>query len=285
MNTNPYPQVEGLAGILCCLTREFDTLVFWKHIERGLDGSGDIDSIAPPEIAHDICGRFAELAAKTWPDVLLVFRCKHTANVHPIFVVRRETFPTLLQFDVSYRPSRMGVPWLEPNRLAEFSILNKNGIRILRPGPLAVVLAFLYGMQRKGNHKIKRHDLQDIAHGLQNDSVTAERFVEKTLPNRIQLEFRRLIREAPQLPNVFGNVDADWSVSAWKACLTAAVQHHTASFCLELPSLLAQRLSGYCEVRQIVHHHNRVVPSGDLETFMQHMILSESVLFQSNQQT
>lgn len=271
---------EGLASILKNLTSEFDTLVFWKHLDRGLAGSGDIDSIAPPEVALQVCERFSQLAAETWPDVELIFRCRHAPGVYPVFIVRKNDFPSLVQFDVSFRPSRMGLPWLNPNSLAEFSMLSDHGIRVLYPGALAIVLAFLYGIQRSGRTKMKTHDLSDIRHGLRHDPETAARFVDRVLPAALRSNFHRLIAEPPQTLDGSQDNFGAWSQSTWKVCLITAARYQAAKFGSRLPAILIERYLGNCDVRKIVHQHERSVPGLDQESFLAQMVRSENVLYQ-----
>lgn len=271
-------QEKGLTTILKDLTSEFETLVFWKHLDRGLTGSGDIDSIAPEEVAVQVCERFAELAVQTWPDVELIFRCRHAPGVHPVFIVRQSAYPTLTQFDVSFKPTRMGLPWLNPNSLTEFSTLNDRGIRVLYPGALAIVLAFLYGIHQSGRINIKAHDLSDITRGLQHDSTTATRFVDRALPVALRPSFHALVAGISEPLGVSKEYFGAWSQSAWKACLSSAVKYHAAAFGGSLPRILIERYFGNCDVRKIVHQHDRVVPDLNERSFIERTIHSEHVL-------
>lgn len=284
MQPDPNAQEEDLTNILKDLTSEFDTLVFWKHLDRGLAGSGDIDSIAPEEVAVQVCERFSKLAAETWSDVELIFRCRHAPGVHPVFIVRQNDFPSLIQFDVSFRPSRMGLPWLNPNSLAEFSMLNDRGIRVLYPGALAIVLAFLYGIQRSGRTKMKAHDLSDMTHGLRHDPETATRFVDRVLPATLRPNFHRLVAEAPKTLDVSNDDFGAWSQSAWNACLNTAAGYHAATFGGKLPAILIERYLGNCDVRKIVHQHDRIVPDLNERKFIEQMVHSEDVLFKREPQ-
>lgn len=280
MHPEPHAQDEGLSSILTNLTSEFDTLVFWKHLDRGLAGSGDIDSIAPADVAPQVCERFSELATETWPDVELVFRCRHAPGVHPVFIVRQKDFPSLIQFDVSFRPSRMGLPWLNPNSLAEFSMLNDRGIRVLYPGALAIVLAFLYGIQRSGQTNMKAHDLRDMTHGLWHDAETAERFVDRVLPATLRPNFFRLVTEVSQALSSSKDDFGAWSHSTWNACLSTAARYHAARIGTKLPAILVDKCLGNCNVREIVHKHDRIVSDLDLKSFITQMVRSEDVLYQ-----
>jgi hypothetical protein len=266
-------------NVLRALSAEFPSLIFWKHLERGLAGLGDIDSIAPPGQALVICERFAVLASQAWEDVELVFACRHADNVHPVFVVQRDVFPKLYQFDVSYRPVRMGMPWCLPDALVDFSHLNNDGIRVLRPGALAIVLLMLYGIHLRRRPQFKPHDFVDITYGLQQDMRTARSFVNIVLPSGLRSSMQFWLTNGFQSSKENGLfVLADLRSSYW-ACARAASFFHLRSGLRSVIAARRRRLKNLCEVEKIVHHHDRIVPAGDITDFIVRMKAEERILF------
>ncbi|EKD98697.1 MAG: hypothetical protein ACD_23C00305G0001 [uncultured bacterium] len=267
---------DRTAWMLLCrqLTLEFPDLIFWKHLARGLNGSGDIDAVAPAAEALHVVRRMPELVKENFPDAVLVFACRHAANVHPIFVVSKRIFPRLAQFDVSFNPIRFGMPWCNPADLVRFSVLDEHGIRVLRQGALAVVLLMLYGINRDGRSSLKAHDWSDIALGWANDPEVAKQFVQAVLPIAIQKPMRDVLES-------LGREDNGSKVRAlWWACARTAMFHHLCHGWKPLTAILRRRLANLCAVQTAVHHHDRVIQCEHIVSFIQKIQDSENVLFE-----
>jgi len=271
---------SSLPALLARLSAEYPQLVFWKHLERGLDGSGDIDSLAPAVVAEYVCARFAQEAMRIWADVELVFACRHAAHVHPVFVVRGGMFPLLAQFDVSYSPVRMGLPWCDPSRVAAHAHLDACGIRVLNPGAQAVVLLMLYGLHRLGRPRFKPYDRVDIQNGLRADRSGAHAFVDDVLPTLLRKAMHRWIEAGLPNPDASDVCVTRHAALAWWACMGGTVWHFFRFPAWAVKYIWRRSNDELCEVRRVVHHHGRKVPDGAMGEFVDRMAFHERVLYQ-----
>ena len=262
--------------VLCQrLTLEFPSLVFWKHLDRGLSGSGDIDAIAPPAVAELVLTHFSNHVENLFDDIGAIFSCCHADNIYPIFLLTTSAFPKLLQFDVSYQPVRFGLPWCDPAQLSKFSVINQEGIRVLQPGPLAVVLLMLYGFNRSGALRMKPHDWTDVKKGWVEDSGTALHFVVTVLPIVLHEPIINMLES-------LGSTGSQWNRGlakhVWKVCLQSALRYSLSREWRHVWSLLQRRSTGLCDVQIVVHRHDRVVQTSDMAFFMRTVRATEHVL-------
>ncbi len=273
---------SSLTALLARLSTEHPQLVFWKHLDRGLAGMGDIDALAPPDVAERVCESYAEGVRQIWKDVEIVFACRHALGVHPVFVVRGGQFPSLEQFDVSHAPVRMGVRWCDPSRVPTHTHLNACGIRVLRPGAQAVVLLILYGLHRIGRPRFKPYDRIDIQNGLGADRSGAHAFAEDVLPIQLRKAMHRWIEAGLPNPDSCGAC-VTWNAAlAWWACMGGTVGQILSSPVWAIRYIWERNNDELCEVRRVVHHHNRKVPDGVMNEFVERMVSNERVLFQRN---
>lgn len=244
------------------LTNKFPELIFWKHFDRGINGLGDIDTIAPQHLLNNISSEFIKLTLANIPDAIAIVECRYSVNVRPHFVLSTKDFPTLFQFDISYNPMRFGVFWCDPAKLTPFSMINDLGVRILRPGALAIVLFLLNGLSRHGTNTLKPYDYKDIIDGLRNDKTTAISFVEWVIPVQFQNLLIDLIYELNK---------KDWSVYYtkrlwWAFVRKSAINHLISDQVSWMKSINRLRIA-----QSRKHHHPRVVSVENIDLYLKAM--------------
>lgn len=260
------------------LTCKFPELIFWKHFDRGINGLGDIDTIAPPNLIPNISAEFVKLAMDNIPDAIAIVECRYAVNVRPHFVVSTKDFPALFQFDISYNPMRFGVSWCDPVKLTPFSMISDSGVRILRPGALSIVLFLLNGLSRHGTNTLKSYDHKDIIDGLRNDKTTAISFVESVIP----AQFHNLLIELIDELNI-----KDWSVYYtkrlwWAFVRKSAIMHLISGQVSWMKSINRLRIA-----QSRKHHHPRVVSVENIDLYLKamhhekHVITTKPNVFES----
>lgn len=161
--------------ILLCklLTERYAEVIFWKHLDRGLNNLGDIDAVCPEEIALLLRKEFADVLKSCFPDVVAAVRCTHNVNLDAYFFASCAGYPRLEEIDFTYQPLRFGAPWGNVRDMGDLCELDKQGIRILKPGALSIVLLSLYGFNWKGIFQMKPYDYESVLKGLVTDMKTA----------------------------------------------------------------------------------------------------------------
>lgn len=244
------------------LTRKYSNLIFWKHFESGLEGQGDIDTIAPPELVNAISSSFVQLSLERIPNVVGIVECRYSENVRPHFIVLREEFPSLFQFDISWQPIRLGVPWCDPAHLVQFSRINELGIRVLQPGALSIVLLMLYGISRKGQCCMKRSDHHDMLYGIRHDLDTALNFVEHVIPHYFRTKLQKLVLELETndwVPNLTKEI--------WYDLVKGSVKFHFLSAQFNWFKIFS-RLN---RNKNSKHHHSRIATQKNIEQYFAEM--------------
>lgn len=186
-------QYHDLLPLFVELTKKHPDLVFWKHFERGISGQGDIDTIAPFSEVDKIGADFIHLVFEHFPEAKGVVDCRHSTNVRPHFFVFESEYPKLFQFDISWQPTRLSLPWCNPASLSMFSIINDYGVRILTPGALSIVLIMLYGINPNGTNRMKQHDWKDVQNGVFLDSKSAHAFIDLQISYSLRADLHKLI--------------------------------------------------------------------------------------------
>jgi hypothetical protein len=261
-----------LQEVCMMLTNEFPDLIFWKHLNEGLDGSGDIDAIAPTEIADEIVEKISSIFAQ-FADTIAVFKCKHIKNVNAVFIISNLKFPRLLQIDITFMPLRFGMPWCDPIDLVDFTKY-QNGIRVLEPGPECVVLFMLYGISYNGIPKFKVNDFNKIIY--QYDETNCKRFINSVLPARIQENVHKSLNSI-QISRLNKKFHANLLL-LWLKLLFIAFIYNIRNL-NNLFLFLSIRFSKLCYIRNIVHNCDRCVNDLSLTDFIYKMQSEEKVLY------
>lgn len=251
-----------LLPIFLELSKKFPELIFWKHFERGINGEGDIDTIAPFYLVPEISSEFIRLTMNSTPEVVAVVECRYAINVRPHFVVNTRDFPSLFQFDISWSPIRLSMPWCDTSKLVQFTMINNWGIRVLQPGALAVVLFMLYGVSRNGKNNMKNHDYRDMLKGLREDKATAIKFVESVLPSSLYNIMLSLINDLNC---------RDWSTNLtrklwWSIAFKAAIPQLKAG-----PRCWIDLLERGWITRSRIHHHSRSAIQDSIKQYLKDM--------------
>lgn len=242
------------------LTEEFPELVFWKHFDRGINGLGDIDCIISEEMLDDVSAAFVRKVFFRIPGAYAVFQCRYSLNVRTHFVVINGEFPSLFQFDISTMPVRFGRPWCHPCSLVDFSCINDDYIRVLKPGALSVVLLMLYGVNCKGVNSIKSHDMSDLLDGVFRERQVLFDFIEYVIDSKYK---KILISIFDAISNNF------WPSllirTLWFRLAIDACYFHLNRSPSDLIYKFIRRINGAS------HHHLRVSPFADPDVFCEKM--------------
>lgn len=241
------------------LTNKYPELIFWKHFSRGINGEGDIDTIAPTYLLSEISNDFVNLTIQNIPEVIAVIECRYATNVRPHFVINSQNYPNLIQFDISHNPMRLGISWCDPTKLSSFSVKNELGVRVLKPGALAIVLYGLYGLSPLGKNLLKTHDYLDFIEGIRNDQATALEFVKIVIPGEFQDLFLDLIIQIST---------EDWSVNLTKKIWWAFMKK---SFLIHLntgPSKCYIAYKRFRIAQNRIHHHPRTIINRSIEQYL-----------------
>jgi len=150
------------------ISRENQRMVVWKHLDRSLQGLGDIDVAAPAADLDNITASSLVSAGSALKASHAVI-CDHLPSVRLHFYVQPERSPELFEFDVITQPSRMTSRWASPTKLVGLSVVDPTGIRRLRPGAEALTLLVMQGMTSAGADKLKAHDRECVLSGLAVD--------------------------------------------------------------------------------------------------------------------
>lgn len=154
----------------------YPNVVFWKHLDRGLIGSGDIDIFADSSSLDLVSNSIQEFAFKKLDGIKGYICCGHLSYARLNFIVLSDLYPKLLEIDVGSISTRLGIELFGIHQLLKYSIINDDKLRVLRDGAQAVVLIILYLISPSGNLKLKPDDHLTILHGLRSDRNTAQRF-------------------------------------------------------------------------------------------------------------
>lgn len=254
------------------LTNEFPDLIFWKHLDEGLDRLGDIDAIAPSEIAHEVVEKISSIFS-LFPDTIAVLKCKHLKNVHAVFIVSNSEFPKLLQIDITFLPLRFGMPWCDPGNLSGFTTY-QNGIRVLETGPECVVLFMLYGISYSGRAKFKLNDFNKIINHY--DETNCKDFIASVLPTGIQAIVYNSLNsiQTSRLNNKF-HINL---LLLWGKLLFIALIYNIKNI-KNIFSFIIIKTSKLCYLRSVVHNCGRCVNDLSSNDFISKMELEEKILY------
>jgi hypothetical protein len=159
---------HSIVAFLNELTRRHEHLLVWKHLDRALQGRGDIDAAAPEGETAAIAADAVSIAADTL-SASHVIHCDHVADKRLQFFVQPERLPQLFEFDLCVQPSRGFAPWADPHSMVPLAIVGVHGIRHLRPGAEAVVSLVYHGISWRGQDKLAGDERQIVEKGLADD--------------------------------------------------------------------------------------------------------------------
>lgn len=254
------------------LTRQYPELIFWKHFDRGILGEGDIDTIAPMNLVNQISSSFVSKTLEYLPDSVAVVECHYSIHVRPHFVVLKPEFPNLFQFDISWNPMRMGLPWCDPLSLAYFSFINAMGIRVLRPGALSVVLVMLYGISWKGNNYMKTHDHNDVLAGIRAEPDVAHQFINTMIQNNLNKSLHDLVIHLKT---------NEWSASIvkqiWRGIVFNALRYHLANP-KHFMKIFIKNPTFFMAHGKRKHDHDRGASQPSIQQFLNDMSIHHHVI-------
>jgi cyclophilin family peptidyl-prolyl cis-trans isomerase len=92
-------QRSALVNLCAELSYRQNDLVFWKHIDRGLSGDGDIDTLAPHNSVENVSSDIVNFAFDNISGTVGAAVCQHPNNVRSHFFVVNGYYPKLLQID------------------------------------------------------------------------------------------------------------------------------------------------------------------------------------------
>ena len=162
------------------MTVRHPSLLVWKHLERALQGQGDVDAAAPIDRIDAIRADINAIARNTLAATHVIL-CDHVADKNLHFFVQPDRLPQLFEFDVCSQPSRGLAPWASPRLLLALATMSTEGIRRLRPGSEAVVSLVYQGLSPAGTPRMPDHEIEPLRANLAHDMVGAARAC-KTLP-------------------------------------------------------------------------------------------------------
>jgi hypothetical protein len=243
------------------MTARHPRLLVWKHLDRALRGSGDVDAAAPRSDLPDIGADAFTIGQKTLAATHLIV-CTHVADKTLYFFAQPDRLPNLFEFDVCSQPSRGLAPWGSPSRLVPLATVSAQGIRRLRPGAEAVVSLVYHGLSRSGTHRLHDEEFDLVDAGLKEDMLGA----------------REACRTLPPLPARQPLLDlvSQISYGFWKR---TAAQRAYAAFALAAtahPPFMARRAAfrlclatgRECVMSRLARREGRRVPDTGLEQLL-----------------
>jgi hypothetical protein len=154
------------------LTARHASLLVWKHLDRALQGQGDVDAAAPVADVAALRGDATSIAARTLAASHVIL-CDHIADKSLHFFVQPDRLPQLFEFDICTQPSRGLAPWARPDLMLPLATMSAEGIRRLRPGAEAVVSLVYHGLSPSGAPRLTGSVRTLVEVGLAEDRAGA----------------------------------------------------------------------------------------------------------------
>ena len=186
----------GRAAFLRELCGRQEDLLVWKHLDRSLEGRGDLDAAAPRRCLPGIVAD-ARLLARDGLQASIMICCEHVADKQLLFFVRPKLLPQLFEFDVCTGPSRGLAPWADPHDMLDLAVLD-DGIRRLRPGAEAIVSIVYHGLSALGNDRLRGDERDIVRRGLDRDLDGALAACRTLPPIEARASLVRLIRRVSE---------------------------------------------------------------------------------------
>lgn len=129
------------------LTDKHPGWAIWKNVDSAFEGTGDVDSFAPPEDWDAIQATFVEWARSNGLGPVLV--CRHVPQ-GPHFITLQQDSPYLVQLDVKQRGTFRGSTLIDASTLLPLTEIDPSGFRRIRPGAEAVIKLCMNGIRKGG---------------------------------------------------------------------------------------------------------------------------------------
>ena len=179
------------------LTARHPSLLVWKHLERALQGQGDVDAAAPVDDVVAIRADANAIARETLAATHVIL-CDHVADKSLHFFVQPDRLPQLFELDICSQPSRGLAPWASPRRMLPLTTMSAEGIRRLRPGAEAVISLVYHGLSPAGTNRLHGQELGLVDSGLAHDMVGAEQACRSLAPWLARRPLFELIAQVSQ---------------------------------------------------------------------------------------
>jgi hypothetical protein len=245
------------------LSQHHEEVVFWKHLDRGLKGCGDIDILSVKHKLSEVSDDLIDLILSKIPGSRAVVTCNHLRYAHLHFVVIENMYPKLFEFDIGFEATRLGVSWLDPQAIFEFSEINSNGIRVLKSGALTVALLILYGISRTGVNNLKSDDYNSIIYGIRHDKTIALCFCDRVLPKEIARAMVYLLEKLEY---------SEWCTESarrvWVEFLMCSMKKGNYNHYTKLISAVITKLKPLCNIRHIIHYNDRIAYQNTWQEFL-----------------
>jgi len=243
------------------MTARHPGLLVWKHLQRALQGQGDVDAAAPARDAAAIRADAQAIAATTLAASHVIL-CDHIADKKLHFFVQPDRLPHLFEFDVCCQPSRGLAPWAGPDRMLPLATLSGEGIRRLRPGAEAVVSLVYHGLSPSGTTRPRGHEAALVDLGLAQDREGAERACATLPPRPARRPLAALVQQVSE-----GHWDRTLAQRAYAGFVVASCAHPR--FSVRRLGLRAQLAAGReCVMSVLARREGRLVPAAGLETLL-----------------
>lgn len=158
------------------LTRTCPGWAVWKDPEPALSGPEDIDAAAPSRTWPQIVAEFRRWAAQRELPVVV---CLHVPQTLNLFAVHRGQ---LLQLETRSRGTFRGAVHFTAEDLADLSVIDPRGFRVLRPGARGMLKLTLHGLRRGGRPAQAALEQHRVVELLRRDLRGAELMAERLGP-------------------------------------------------------------------------------------------------------
>ena len=144
----PHDRTELWLSLLQRLTNEHPDWATWKNVDSAMAGTGDIDSLAPPNSWSAIQATFVDWAtARGFGPVI---SCPHIL-MGPHLVTFEPGADFILQLDVKERATFRGSTLIDVDMLRPLTVLDPRGVRRIRSGADGVVRLCSNGIRPGGD--------------------------------------------------------------------------------------------------------------------------------------
>jgi hypothetical protein len=148
------------------LTEAFPEWLIQKNLDSALEGSGDLDSVAPPRDWDAIEDVFRAWARDhdLWTSIV----CRHIPN-GPYFITLQPGGRDLLVLDVKRRRNFRAAHLFDWADLQPMATIDGQGLRILRPGAQGVLKFVWNGVARGGRRNESGLQVKHVRDLLESD--------------------------------------------------------------------------------------------------------------------
>ncbi|GGI05450.1 hypothetical protein [Egicoccus halophilus] len=229
------------------LTERHPGWAIWKNVDSAFAGTGDVDSLGPPEDWDAIRAVFEAWAARNGLGPVIV--CRHIPQ-GPHYLALDPDSPFLVQLDVKQCGTWRGSTLVDDRDLQALSERDERGFRRVRPGAEGVIKLLMNGTRRGGGANEEGLRTKRVAELLAADPAGATAATRLVGPAR-----RPLQRGIDAVVAGRWDLAAMRRVEAW--CLARSLlEPRTALSRLWFLYHLAPR----CPVVTLIRDHDRIVP-------------------------